>query len=32
VRPILDGIPYLKELLQVEAEDDFSEMRRAEAT
>jgi putative transposase len=32
VRPVLDRIPHLKELLQVEAEDDFSEKRRAEAT
>jgi len=31
VRPVLDRIPHLKELLQVEAEDDFSEKRRAEA-
>ncbi len=32
VRPVLDRIPYLKELLAVEMEDDFSELRRAEAT
>jgi putative transposase len=32
VRPVLDRIPYLKELLHAETEDDFSELRRAEAT
>ena len=32
VRPVLDRIPHLNELLQVETEDDFSELRRAEAT
>jgi len=32
VRPVLERIPHLKELLQVEADDDFTEMRRAEAT
>ena len=32
VRPILDRIPHLKALLQVETEEDFSELRRAEAT
>jgi hypothetical protein len=32
VRPVLDRIPHLKDLLQVDTEDDFSEMRRAEAT
>jgi len=32
VRPVLDRIPHLKELLQVETEDDFGELRRAEAT
>jgi hypothetical protein len=32
VRPVLDRIPHLKELLQVETEDDFSDLRRAEAT
>jgi len=32
VRPVLDRIPHLKELLQVDTEDDFSELRRAEAT
>jgi len=32
VRPVLDRIPHLKDLLQVDAEDDFSELRRAEAT
>ena len=30
--PVLDRTPHLKELLQVETEDDFSELRRAEAT
>ena len=32
VRPALDRIPHLKELLKVESEDDFAELRRAEAT
>jgi putative transposase len=32
VRPVLDRIPHLKELLQALAEEDFSELRRAEAT
>ena len=32
VRPILDRIPHLKALLQVDTEEDFSELRRAEAT
>jgi putative transposase len=32
VRPVLDRIPHLKELLQVEADDDFSDLRRAQAT
>jgi putative transposase len=32
VRPVLDRIPHLKELLQEESEDDFSDLRRAEAT
>ena len=32
VRPVLDRIPHLKELLQVETQDDFSYLRRAEAT
>jgi len=32
VRPVLDRIPHLKELLHVDMEDDFSELRRAEAT
>ena len=31
VRPVLDKIPRLEDLLQVNAEDDFSELRRAEA-
>ena len=32
VRPVLDRIPHLRELLQANAEEDFSELRRAEAT
>jgi len=32
VRPVLDRIPHLKELLQMNLEDDFSELRRAEGT
>ncbi len=32
VRPVLDRIPHLKELLQANSEDDFSDLRRAEAT
>jgi putative transposase len=32
VRPVLDRIPHFKELLQADAKDDFSELRRAEAT
>ena len=32
VRPVLDRVPHLKELLNVETEDDFTELRRAEAT
>ena len=32
VRPALDRIPHLKELPQENMEDDFSELRRAEAT
>ena len=32
VRPVLDRIPHLKELLEVQSEDDFSDLRRAEAT
>ncbi|HWG20813.1 MAG TPA: transposase [Terracidiphilus sp.] len=32
VRPVLDRIPHLKELLQAQPEDDFSDLRRAEAT
>ena len=31
VRPILDRIPHLKDLLQAGTEEDFSELRRAEA-
>ena len=29
VRPALDRIPHLKELLKVETEDDFTGLRRA---
>ena len=32
VRPVLDRIPHLKELLRVDTQEDFSELRRAEAT
>jgi putative transposase len=32
VRPVLDRIPHLKQLLEVDMEDDFSDLRRAEAT
>jgi putative transposase len=32
VRPVLDRVPHLKELLNVDAEDDFGELRRAETT
>ena len=32
VRPVLDRIPHLKQLLEVDIEDDFSDLRRAEAT
>jgi putative transposase len=32
VRPVLDRIPHLKDLLQVGMEEDFSELRRAEST
>jgi hypothetical protein len=32
VRPVLDRIPHLQRLLQANSEDDFSELRRAEAT
>jgi len=32
VRPVLDSIPHRKGLLQATAEDDFSDLRRAEAT
>ena len=31
-RPVLDRIPYLKELLQADTEDDFSELHRSEST
>jgi hypothetical protein len=29
---VLDRIPHLKELLNVEMEDDFNQLRRAETT
>ncbi len=32
VRPVLDRIPHLKALLEAEAEEDFSDLRRAETT
>ena len=32
VRPVLDRVLHLRELLQVGAEEDFSELRRAEST
>jgi putative transposase len=32
VRPVLDRIPHLIQLLQAQTEDDFSDLRRAEAT
>jgi len=32
VRPVLDRIPHLKDLLHAGMEDDFSELRRAEST
>jgi len=32
VRPVLERIPHLKALLQVNTEDDFTDLRRAEAT
>ena len=32
VRPVLDRIPHLKDLLQAGLEDDYGELRRAEAT
>ena len=32
VRPVLDRVPHLSELLQARAGDDFSELRRAETT
>jgi putative transposase len=32
VRPVLDRAPHLKDLLHVDTEEDFSELRRAEAT
>ena len=32
VRPVLERIPHLKEMLAVEMEEDFSDFRRAETT
>ena len=32
VRPILDRVPHLKGLLRVDTQEDFSDLRRAEAT
>jgi putative transposase len=32
VRPVLERIPHLKALLQVNTEDDFTDLRHAEAT
>lgn len=32
VRPVLERIPHLKELLHADREDDYSDLRRAEAT
>jgi len=32
VRPVLDRIPHLKDLPQVDTEEDFTELRRAEST
>ncbi|MGD0736663.1 MAG: hypothetical protein ABR976_16150 [Terracidiphilus sp.] len=32
VRPVLDRVPYLRELLEGRTEDGFSEVRRAETT
>ena len=32
VRPVLDRIPHFKALLEADAEEDFSELRRAETT
>jgi putative transposase len=32
VRPLLNRVPHLRDLLQVDAEEDFSELRRAETT
>ena len=32
VKPVLDRIPYLRELLEASTDDDFTDFRRAEAT
>ena len=32
VRPVLDRIPHLKALLEAGADEDFSDLRRAETT
>jgi putative transposase len=32
VRPVLDRIPHLNDLLRTDTEDDFSDLRRAETT
>ena len=32
VRPVLDRVPHLKALLEADAEEDFSDLRRAETT
>jgi hypothetical protein len=32
VKPVLDRVPYLKELLQAATQGDFSDFRRAETT
>jgi hypothetical protein len=32
VRPVLERIPHLKDMLAVEMEEDFSDFRRAETT
>ena len=32
MRPVLDRIPHLKELLRADTEEDFSELRHAETT
>ena len=32
VKPVLDRIPYFRELLEASTDDDFTDLRRAEAT